>query len=117
MIGTLTTPTTANKALARSARCTSSIAERRPIYPRYRNNRISSEVRRGSHSQYVPHIGRPHREPVTSAATVKDAPIGAQLAATACATFIRQMSPTAAVIAMVTYTMSDIQALGAWTYM
>ena len=52
---------------------------------------------------------------MTSAANVKEAPIGAQLAATACATFMRQMSPTLAATAMVTYTMRDIQALGAWT--
>ena len=39
----------------------------------------------------------------------------AQLAATACATFIRQMSPMAAATAMVIYTMSDIHALGACT--
>ena len=76
---------------------------------------MSSEVRRGSHSQYVPHIGWPHRAPVTSAAKVNEAPIGAQLAATACATLMRQISPTAAAIAMVVYTMSDIHALGACT--
>src|SRR3981081_2163317 len=132
MIGTFTTPTTASTALARSARCVSSSPARKPIYPRYRKSRMSSEVRRGSHSQYVPHIGSPHHAPatpppdlpppgphpsppVTSAAKVNEAPIGAQLAATACATLMRQMSPTAAAIAMVVYTMSDIHALGACT--
>src|SRR6266446_4001213 len=95
MIGTFTTPTTANTALARSARCVSSSPARKPIYPRYRKSRMSSEVKRGSHSQYVPHIGWPHSAPVTSAAKVNEAPIGAQLAATACATLMRQMSPAA----------------------
>lgn len=42
--------------------------------------------------------------------------MGAQLAATACATFIRQMSPMAAATAMVVYTMRDSEALGACTY-
>ena len=116
MMGTFTTPTTASTALARSARCGSSIPARSPMYPRYRNSSTSSDVRRGSHSQYVPHIGSPQSAPVTSAAKVNDAPIGAQLAATACATFMRQMSPIAAAIAMVVYTMRDIHALGACTY-
>jgi hypothetical protein len=57
----------------------------------------------------------PQSEPVTRAASVNDAPIAAQLAAAACATFMRQISPVAAATAMVVYTMSDIHALGAWT--
>jgi hypothetical protein len=61
----------------------------------------------------VPQIRSPHSEPVTSAAKVKDAPIGAQLAATAFETLIRQIRPTPAEAAMVVYTMSDIHALGA----
>ncbi len=60
-------------------------------------------------------MGRPHKDPVTSAAKVNEAPIGAQLAATACATFMRQIRPMAAATAMVVYTMSDIHALGACT--
>jgi len=35
----------------------------------------------------VPHVGRPQSEPVTSAATAKEAPIGAQLAASAAHAF------------------------------
>src|SRR5581483_9288532 len=115
MIGTFTTPTIANTALARSARWTSSMADRNPMYPRYRKSRISSDVRRGSHSQYVPHIGAPHKEPVTRAHSVKDAPIGAQLAATACETFMRQIKPIAAETAIVVYTINDIHAVGACT--
>src|ERR1700722_7575452 len=115
MTGTLTTPTTASTALARSARCVSSIPARSPIYPRYRKSSTSSEVSRGSHCQYVPHIGWPHNDPLTSATTVKEAPIGAHAAAAACATLMRQMSPTAAETAMLVYTMRDIHALGACT--
>ena len=63
----------------------------------------------------MPHIRSPHNEPVTSATKVNDAPIGAQLAATACDTLIRQIKATPAEIAIVEYTISDIQALGAWT--
>ena len=69
----------------------------------------------GSHCQYVPHIGCPQSDPVTSAATVKEAPMGAQLAASAWATLIRQMRPTAAATAMLVYTMRDSHALGACT--
>ena len=115
MTGTLTTPTTASSALARSARWVSSMPARNPMYPRYKNSSTSSEVSLGSHCQYVPHIGCPQSDPVTSAATVKDAPMGAQLAATACATLMRQIRPTAAATAMVVYTMSDSHALGACT--
>ena len=46
-------------------------------------------------------MGLPHNMPVPSAATVNHAPMGAQAAAAACATFMRQMSPTAAATAMV----------------
>src|SRR2546430_12990284 len=112
MIGTFTTPTTASTALARSERCVSSSPARNPMYPRYRKSRMSSEVRRGSHSQYVPHIGSPHTAPVTSAAKVHEAPIGAQLAATASATSMRPIRPPAAATALVGYTLSHIHALG-----
>src|SRR5665213_223750 len=113
MIGTLTTPTIASTALARSARDRSSMALRTPIYPRYKNSSNRSEVSLGSHSQYVPHIGRPQSIPVASASAVNEAPMGAQLAATACATFIRQIRPTAALVAMTTYTINDSHAAGA----
>ncbi len=46
-------------------------------------------------------MGLPHNMPVPSAATVNHAPMGAQAAAAACATFMRQMRPTAAATAMV----------------
>ncbi len=62
---------------------------------------MSSEVSRGSQAQYVPHIGRPHSEPVTSASKVKEAPMGADAAATAWPILMRQMSAMAPATAMV----------------
>ena len=50
-----------------------------------------------------------------SATAVNEAPIAAHEALTACATGMRQMSPTAAITAMVLYTISDSQAAGACT--
>ena len=79
----------------------SSNAVRSDITPTYRNNKISSEVRRGSQAQYVPHIGRPQSEPVTRASKVNEAPIGAVAAATAWPILMRQMSPMAPATAMV----------------
>ena len=53
------------------------------IRPRYIRSRINTEVSRASHTQYAPHIGRPHSMPVTRQISVKAAPIGiAALAAT-----------------------------------
>src|ERR1700743_669622 len=97
-MGTLTIPTTASTALARSARWVSSNEARSPMYPRYKNRSSSSEVRRGVQTHQVPHMGFPNNDPVASAAAVKEAPIGAQAAATAWATLMRQISPTAAAI-------------------
>ena len=83
MMGTLTTPTIASSAAARSPLAGSSNADRSDMTPTYKNNRISSEVNRGSQAQYVPHIGRPQRDPVTRARIVNEAPMGADAAATA----------------------------------
>jgi hypothetical protein len=58
----------------------------------------------------------PQIEPVASARNVNDAPMGAQAAAAACASLMRQIMPMPAATAMTTYTNMDIQALGAWTY-
>ena len=63
---------------------------------------MSSEVIRGSQAQKVPHIGRPHSDPVTMASRVKEAPMGADAAATAWPILMRQMSAMAAAIAMPT---------------
>src|SRR4029079_13466716 len=77
MIGKLIAPTSVSTAAARAAREGSSTARHSAINPRYIRNRISTEVSRASHSQEVPHIGRPQSEPVTRARKVKAAPIGA----------------------------------------
>ena len=51
---------------------------------------------RASQTHHAPHIGFPQSDPVTRARKVNDAPMGAQATATASATLIRQMRPTAA---------------------
>ena len=38
---------------------------------------MSTEVRRGSHTQNAPHMGLPHSMPVTRHSNVKTAPMGA----------------------------------------
>ncbi len=45
--------------------------------PKYRNSRISSEVRRASHTHQVPQVGLPHSAPLHSAMKVNIAPVGA----------------------------------------
>src|SRR5215204_5354724 len=112
MIGILTTPTKVSTPLARALVRGSSIALRRPITPRYRNSRSSSEVSLASHTQYVPHMGLPHSMPVTNAAAVNEAPSGAQLAATTSASFIFHTKLITAAPAMTMYTNSDIHADG-----
>ena len=88
-MGMFTTPTMAKSPHARLAVRRSSIAAFSPITPKYRKRRMSSEVSRASHTQYAPHIGLPHSEPVTSARNVKEAPIGALSIATTSASLIR----------------------------
>ena len=69
---------------------------------------ISSDVSLGSpHSHQVPHIGRPQIEPVASARNVNQAPSGAAAAATACASFMRQIRPMPAEMAMTMYAIID----------
>src|SRR5436305_3732300 len=79
MIGRLTAPTSVRIAAARPARDGSSTVRHNAITPRYIRNSTSTEVSRASHTQYVPHIGRPHSDPVTSARNVNAAPSGAAL--------------------------------------
>ena len=62
---------------------------------------MSSDVRRASQTHQVPHVGLPQIAPVASASTVKEAPMGAADAATACASLMRQMRPIAAAMAIV----------------
>ena len=80
-MGTLTTPTRANKAPALSARRGSSMDDCKAMKPKYKNNKINSEVKRASHTHQVPHIGLPQREPVTKASKVNMAPVGAKACA------------------------------------
>src|SRR3990167_8602648 len=77
MMGTFTTPTSASTAHALSARRGSSMLDCSARKPRYKNNRISSDVRRASQTHQAPHIGLPHKEPVISERNAKRAPVGA----------------------------------------
>ena len=81
MIGTFTTPTSARMAPALSARRGSSIAACSAMKPRYRKNRISSEVIRASQTHQVPHMGLPQKAPVQSARKAISAPVGASACA------------------------------------
>src|SRR5690606_6350183 len=77
MIGILTTPTMASTAQALAALSRLVIALPRAMTPKYRNSRISIEVRRASHTHQAPQVGLPHTAPVTRAITVIQAPSGA----------------------------------------
>jgi len=77
MIGTLTTPTSARTAPARSARRVSSIAAFKERIPKYRKNKMSVAVRRASHTHRVSHSGLPQSAPVQSAIKANIAPVGA----------------------------------------
>ena len=92
MIGRLINPINTRNPAARAARRGSSIAAFSAITPKYRNSNTSSEVRRGSQSHQVPHIGRPQIEPVARVITVNAAPIGAQAIASTSHSLIRQTS-------------------------
>src|SRR5258706_15974827 len=77
IMGMLIAPTSVSIAAARAACVGSSIVRHSAITPRYIRNKTSTEVNRASQTQYVPHIGRPHSEPVTRHISVKADPIGA----------------------------------------
>src|SRR6516225_1682723 len=97
MMGMLIRPTSVSTAAARAAWVGSSIVRHSAITPRYIRNRISTEVSRASQTQYVPHIGRPHNEPVSRHISVKAAPIGAAALAATSASGCRHTSvPSAA---------------------
>src|SRR6185436_17315250 len=115
MIGTLTTPTNAKTALARSARRRSSIAARSRMIPMYWNNRINSDVSRASHTHQAPQVGLPHIAPVSSARNVNIAPVGAMAWAIMNEGRAFNPNPTPAHAAMMTYRNMDIQAAGTWT--
>src|SRR3990167_4631819 len=94
MIGIFTTPTMASTAQALAALSRLVMALPRAITPKYRNSRISIEVRRASHTQYVPQVGLPHTAPVTRAIAVIQAPMGAACCKATSASFIFHTSPT-----------------------
>src|SRR3954453_12290409 len=95
MIGKLIAPTSVKITAARAASDESSTARHSAIKPRYIKNRISTEVSRASHTHHVPHIGRPHSEPVARQTKVNAAPIGAADRAATSASGCRQTSATA----------------------
>src|SRR5450830_213364 len=101
IMGTFTTPTSASTAQALSARRGSSMLDCSAIKPRYRNNRISSEVRPASHPHQAPHIGLPHKEPVTSDRKANRAPVGARAEATMLEIRVLKIRPTPAQAAMI----------------
>jgi hypothetical protein len=68
--------------------------------PMYRKRRISSEVRRASHTHQVPQVGLPHSAPVHSARKVIQAPVGASATASIEASRVLKISPIAAQKAM-----------------
>ena len=68
--------------------------------PRYRNSRISSEVRRASHTQQVPQVGLPQNAPVHSATKVIIAPVGASACAIIADSRVLKPSASAAQNAM-----------------
>src|SRR5471032_3191302 len=88
MIGILITPTMASTAQALAALSRLVMALPRAIRPKYRNSRISIEVRRASHTHQAPQVGLPQIAPVTSATTVIQAPTGAAHCRATSASFI-----------------------------
>src|SRR3569833_3384220 len=102
MMGTLITPTIASSPLARAARRGSSIKTNKDKKPKKKNSRISSDVRRASHTHHVPHMGLPHNEPVHNARKVNSAPVGASAEAIIDDSRVLNTSPAPAKIAMTT---------------
>src|SRR3954471_12492938 len=112
MIGTLTTPTNANTAPARSARRTSSIDDCREMNPMYKKSRINVEVSRASQTHQTPHAGRPQSEPVASETKVNIAPVGEIAVAIIDASRALNAQPIPAYRAIRTYRNIPIQAAG-----
>ena len=50
----------------------------RAMWPKYKKNKMSSEVRRASHTHQVPHMGLPQSAPVQSDKNAQMAPVGAK---------------------------------------
>ena len=62
--------------------------------PKYKNSRISIEVRRASQTHQVPQVGLPQMAPVSKAIKVIQAPMGAAHCRATSASFIFHTSPT-----------------------
>src|ERR1700722_17053975 len=105
-------PTTNKILLARAALSRSKIADRKAIIPKYKNNKINSEVKRASHTHQVPHMGFPHKEPVTKARKVDHAPKGALAEILILGIFFRQITCIVAATAIIPYTNKDRNELG-----
>src|SRR3569832_2713285 len=112
MMGTLITPTIASSPLARAARRGSSIEANKDMKPILRNSRISSVVRRASHTHHVPHMGLPHNEPDHNARKVNSAPVRASAEAIIDDSRVLNTSPAHAKIAKTTKMNIDIHAAG-----
>src|SRR5690606_4242900 len=91
-----TTPTRASTAAALSPRRGSSTADWSAMKAMYKKNRISSEVRRASHTHQAPHMGLPHKAPVHRERKVNMAPVGARADAIMADRRLLRTSPTAA---------------------
>ncbi len=102
MIGMFTTPTTASTAQALAELSRLVIAWPSAMMPKYRNNRISIEVRRASQTHQAPQVGLPHTAPVSSAMKVIQAPMGAACCNATSASFIFQTRPTTPATASIT---------------
>ena len=59
--------------------------------PKYMKSNMSSVVSLASQTQYVPHVGFPHNDPVTNATTVIHAPVGKEARNMIADTFVRQI--------------------------
>ena len=90
IIGKLTAPTIDKIAAALPRLAVCSNAANSAITPAYKNAKISIEVRRASHTQYVPQVGFAQIEPVSRLNTQRIKPIGAIAWATKLAVLIFQ---------------------------
>ncbi|MCY1380974.1 hypothetical protein D9M69_688410 [compost metagenome] len=94
MIGMLITPTIASTAQALAALSRLLMALPNAMRPKYRNSRISMDVRRASQTHHEPQVGLPQMAPVTSATAVIQAPMGAAHCRATSASFIFHTRPT-----------------------
>src|SRR5438132_9892925 len=77
-IGTSANPTIPTTAAHRARRAGLSGSRRTARYPTYMRSMMAVVVMRGSHVQYAPHTGFPHRDPSTIVSAVNTTPISAE---------------------------------------